>query len=73
MAGGTVGRMGLSTRCHRDQLTGLWTATGEDGERPAVTVTAGTADEAAALVREAFGLAAYRPRRRCHPGGSAST
>ncbi|MHC0429662.1 hypothetical protein ACX6XY_05650 [Streptomyces sp. O3] len=59
--------MGLSLRCTRDELTGLWTATGDDGTRTA-TVTAETADEASALVQEAFGLTAYRPPPPPPPG-----
>ncbi|MBB5106655.1 hypothetical protein [Streptomyces spectabilis] len=59
--------MGLSIRCHRDDLTGLWTATGGDGGRM-VTITAGTADEAGALVQEAFGLVARRPPPPLPPG-----
>ncbi len=45
---------GLSVHVRREQGSGLWTAVGDDGARRE-TRSAGTADEATALVHEAFG------------------
>ncbi|MGP3687678.1 hypothetical protein ACTVZO_23820 [Streptomyces sp. IBSNAI002] len=59
---------GLSVRVERDEAGGgLWTAVGDDGVRRE-SRSAGTADEAAALVREAFGLTAWRPPPPPAPG-----
>ncbi|MEU7552346.1 hypothetical protein AB0B01_08275 [Streptomyces sp. NPDC044571] len=58
---------GLSVRVGRDGRSGLWTAVGDDGERR-VRETAGTADEATALVQEALGLTAWRPQPPPPPG-----
>ncbi|MFJ8163544.1 hypothetical protein ACIRBY_21835 [Streptomyces sp. NPDC096136] len=52
---------GLSVRAWLDPDVGLWTAVGDDGERREAR-TAGSADEATALVHEAFGLTAWRPQ-----------
>ncbi|MFB6616280.1 hypothetical protein ACFCV9_19070 [Streptomyces sp. NPDC056367] len=57
---------GLSVRVRCDG-GGLWTAVGDDGERREVR-TAETADEATALVQEAFGLTAWRPQPPPPPG-----
>ncbi len=59
--------MGLHVRVERDEGTGLWTAVGDDGERR-MRETADTADEATALVHEAFGLKAWRPQPPPPPG-----
>ncbi|MCJ1680624.1 hypothetical protein MTF65_25400 [Streptomyces sp. APSN-46.1] len=59
--------MGLSVRVQRDEGSGLWTAVGDDGERRE-TRSADTADEATALVHEAFGLRAWRPQPPPPPG-----
>ncbi|MFA7768321.1 hypothetical protein [Streptomyces sp. NRRL S-448] len=61
------GGMGLSVRVQGDEGGGLWTAVGDDGERRE-TRTAATADEATALVQEAFGLTAWRPKPPPPPG-----
>ncbi|MGW0392328.1 hypothetical protein ACWDYJ_15835 [Streptomyces sp. NPDC003042] len=54
-------------RAQRDAGGGAWTATGDDGERRE-TRTADTADEATALVHEAFGVKAWRPQPPPPPG-----
>ncbi|GHB79632.1 hypothetical protein GCM10010347_57630 [Streptomyces cirratus] len=59
--------MGLSVRVSQDGRSGLWTAVGDDGKRR-VSETADTADEATALVQEAFGLKAWRPQPPPPPG-----
>ncbi|MER6202940.1 hypothetical protein ABT234_36905 [Streptomyces sp. NPDC001586] len=52
--------MGLSVRVQYDEGGGLWTAVGDDGDRRERR-SADAADEATALVYEAFGLTARRP------------
>lgn len=61
------GGMGLSVRVQSDEDGTLWTAVGDDGERREVRAAA-TADEATALVQEAFGLTAWRPKPPPPPG-----
>lgn len=58
--------MGLTVRVQRED-GGEWTAVGDDGERREMR-TADTADEATALVQEAFGLEAWRPQPPPPPG-----
>ncbi|MEU3407256.1 hypothetical protein ABZ766_25395 [Streptomyces sp. NPDC006670] len=58
---------GLSVRVWRDGDAGPWTAVGDDGERREARA-AGTADEATALVHEAFGLTGWRPQPPPPPG-----
>lgn len=59
--------MGLTVQTRYDSDAGGWTATGDDGSRT-VTLTADSADEATALVQEAFGFEAYRPPPPLPPG-----
>ncbi|MER6318873.1 hypothetical protein ABT237_34720 [Streptomyces sp. NPDC001581] len=59
--------MGLSVRVQYDEGGGLWTAVGDDGDRRERR-SADTADEATALVYEAFGLTARRPLPPPAPG-----
>ncbi|MDQ8704717.1 hypothetical protein RCO28_19790 [Streptomyces sp. LHD-70] len=59
--------MGLTVKTWYDSDDGGWSATGDDGSRT-VTLTADSADEAGALVREAFGFKAYRPPPPLPPG-----
>ncbi|KPI04747.1 hypothetical protein OV450_4115 [Actinobacteria bacterium OV450] len=59
--------MGLQVRVELHEASGLWTAVGDDGKRR-VRETAETADEATALVHEAFGLKAWRPQPPPPPG-----
>ncbi|WP_404959410.1 hypothetical protein [Streptomyces sp. 147326] len=54
------GGMGLSVRVQDDEGSGQWTAVGDDGDRRERR-SADTAEEATALVHEAFGLTARRP------------
>ncbi|MFF4425252.1 hypothetical protein ACFY04_31515 [Streptomyces sp. NPDC001549] len=61
------GGMGLSVRVQGEEGGTLWTAVGDDGERREAR-TAATADEATALVQEAFGLTAWRPKPPPPPG-----
>ncbi|WP_239516076.1 MULTISPECIES: hypothetical protein [unclassified Streptomyces] len=62
------GGMGLTVRVQCDDGDGgLWTAVGDDGERREVR-TAESADEATALVQEAFGMTAWRPQPPPPPG-----
>lgn len=68
------GGMGLTVRVRRDDGddgggvgAGSWTAVGDDGARREVR-TAETADEATALVQEAFGMTAWRPQPPPPPG-----
>ncbi|WP_405439851.1 hypothetical protein OG373_22120 [Streptomyces avidinii] len=61
------GGMGLSVRVQSEEGGTLWTAVGDDGERREAR-TAATADEATALVQEAFGLTAWRPKPPPPPG-----
>ncbi|MEV0989881.1 hypothetical protein [Streptomyces sp. NPDC049949] len=58
---------GLQVRVELHEPSGLWTAVGDDGERR-IGQTAETADEATALVHEAFGLKAWRPQPPPPPG-----
>ncbi|MFD7260613.1 hypothetical protein [Streptomyces sp. NPDC059874] len=58
---------GLSVRVRGGEGGGAWTAVGDDGERREAR-TADTADEATALVHEAFGLTAWRPLPPPPPG-----
>ncbi|MFJ6757313.1 hypothetical protein ACIQNK_20100 [Streptomyces sp. NPDC091273] len=59
--------MGLSVRVQYDEDSGQWTSVGDDGDRRERR-SAGTADEAGALVHEAFGLTARRPLPPLPPG-----
>lgn len=61
------GGAGLSVRVQRETGSGMWAAVGDDGERREAR-TADTADEATALVQEAFGLEAWRPQPPPPPG-----
>ncbi|MFJ4779364.1 hypothetical protein [Streptomyces sp. NPDC088762] len=65
------GGMGLSVRVQRNEGGRSWTAVGDDGQRRE-TRTADSADEATALVHEAFGLTAWRRCRLRRPDGSGS-
>ncbi|MFI8452708.1 hypothetical protein [Streptomyces erythrochromogenes] len=58
---------GLAVRVCRDERSGLWDAVGDDG-RARLRETAETADEAAALVQEAFGVQGWRPQPPPPPG-----
>ncbi|MFD7625755.1 hypothetical protein ACFV7Q_06840 [Streptomyces sp. NPDC059851] len=58
---------GLQVRVAREGASGPWTAVGDDGSRR-VRQTADTADEATALVHEAFGLTGWRPQPPPPPG-----
>ncbi|MEU7726712.1 hypothetical protein AB0B78_15935 [Streptomyces sp. NPDC040724] len=62
---------GLSVRVRYDEGGGQWTAVGDDGDRRERR-SAGTADEARALVHEAFGQTALRPPPP-PPGGQRFT
>ncbi|MFG2979666.1 hypothetical protein ACGFYQ_00200 [Streptomyces sp. NPDC048258] len=61
------GGTGISVHVRRDEGGGSWTAVGDDGERRE-SRSADTADEATALVHEAFGLTAWRPLPPPPPG-----
>ncbi|UQX02286.1 hypothetical protein [Streptomyces sp. RerS4] len=73
LAGGRWRRCGsgLSVRVRRDEGgedgAAVWTAVGDDGERRE-SRSAESADEATALVHEAFGLKAWRPQPPPPPG-----
>lgn len=58
---------GLAVRAARDARSGLWDATGDDG-RARLRETAETADEATAMVQEAFGVQGWRPQPPPPPG-----
>ncbi|MFF0554310.1 hypothetical protein ACFYUL_35660 [Streptomyces sp. NPDC004311] len=58
---------GLAVRVARDGRSGLWDAVGDDGTAR-VRETAETADEATALVQEAFGVKGWRPQPPPPPG-----
>ncbi|MCX4629182.1 hypothetical protein [Streptomyces sp. NBC_01443] len=53
---------GLSVRVRCEEGDGVWTAVGDDGQRRE-SRTAGTEAEAAALVREAFGVKRGQPQQ----------
>ncbi|MEV6676130.1 hypothetical protein AB0N09_04575 [Streptomyces erythrochromogenes] len=58
---------GLAVRVGRDERSGLWDAVGDDGTSR-LRETAETADEATAMVQEAFGVKGWRPQPPPPPG-----